>query len=441
MEQKCKIGGQSLRKPEVVNEDRISELPEPLLLQILSSVPTKTVRATSALSKSWRSLWELVPNLKFDSEFDKSEHHSFSEIVFRSLLSHKHPVLESLHLVARDESEASDVGIWIGAAFARHVRKLVLDLHNQESVSSARLPSVLWSFNSTLETLELKNLILLDIPSSVCLKSLRKLQCLLNLFDGCPGLEDLSVNRKRNTDVFYFFIEVPSLQRLTIKDSFAGEGGEGYVIFTPSLKYLNISGFELLAFCLFYDTPKLEEAKVVDISYIFNQNILSILTSAKRLTLDLSSFKNEYPTGIIFHQLVHLELSTLKQWNLLSLMLDSCPKLQTLKLIDLCRYAEKDCLVGWDWSQRKCVPDCLLFHLETFMWTVYDWEQEDEEEVAIYILKNARRLKKAFISTKPIKSKEVKKLEKRREMLNQLATEVRASMTCHLEFKCDTFFL
>lgn len=101
--------------------------------------------------------------------------------------------------------------------------------------------------------------------------------------------------------------------------------------------------------------------------------------------------------------------------------------------------AKKDCPVGWKWSHRKCVPECLLSHLETFMWKRYDWQREDEKEAVIYILKNARRLKKTFISTKPIKSKELEKLEQSREMLKELASVVRASNSCHLLCEAETY--
>jgi len=51
--------------------------------------------------------------------------------------------------------------------------------------------------------------------------------------------------------------------------------------------------------------------------------------------------------------------------------------------------------------------------------------------VATYILENARLLKKATFSTKRI---DLENLEKRREMLNELASVARASDSCHLVF-------
>lgn len=90
------------------------------------------------------------------------------------------------------------------------------------------------------------------------------------------------------------------------------------------------------------------------------------------------------------------------------------------------------------WNQPKCVPECLLLHLETFVWENYKWQREDEKEVATYILQNSRCLKKAIFSTKPIKPEKLEKLGKRREMLNELTCVVRASSnSCHLVFKSE----
>lgn len=59
-----------------MNEDRISQLPEALILEILSQLPTKDAMATSLLSKQWKSLWKMMPKLNFDSS-----DHRFDELI------------------------------------------------------------------------------------------------------------------------------------------------------------------------------------------------------------------------------------------------------------------------------------------------------------------------------------------------------------------------
>ncbi|KAL0896274.1 hypothetical protein Bca101_080235 [Brassica carinata] len=240
-----------------------------------------------------------------------------------------------------------------------------------------------------------------------------------NLLCGCPSLEDLVVQRRGNYDaVITFTIAVPSLQRLTIVDTFRGTCRRGY------------------------NAPELVEAKITGFTDInlSNENILVALTSAKRLSFDFSPFKIKCPTGITFYQLVSLELNTRKsEWpNLLAHMLDSSPHLQILKLINNA-YLYHDNKVSTfplagEWEQRpKCVPECLLFHLETLVWTGYIWDRKDDREVTTYILKSARRLKKATFYTEPIQLQNLE--EKRDEMLHELARGVRASSSCQLVFE------
>ncbi|CAA0357175.1 unnamed protein product [Arabidopsis thaliana] len=441
-------------KTDAMNEDRISDLPDALLLHILSSLPTENAIATSVLSRRWRSLWTMLPKLKFDSNFnpvfddDNIDPSVFSENVYKSLSLHKAPVLESLHLSFEGRTDSLHVGIWIATAFARGVRKLVLDSFYQEE-QTVTLPSVLFSYNDSLEILKLKCAIDLDFPSRVCLKSLRKLyldqvhfkdeESVCNLLCGCPSLQDLVVHRYSNADVATFTIASPSLQRLTIED-LRQEGGYGngsYVINAPALKYLNINGVIDIESCLIDKALELVEAKISNVSGITNENIMESLTSAKRLILHLSPLEVKFPTGKIFDQLVCLELLTYERewWNLLSIMLDSSPKLQILKLTDVYLHDNKTNPDERKWNPPKCAPECLLFHLETFLWIGYEWQRGDEKEVATYILENARRLKKATFSTKRIGREKLEDFEKRREMLNELAIVLWDSNSCHLVFE------
>ena len=64
--------------------DRLSQLPDDLLIKILSFVPTKCAVATSILSKRWLSLWTLVASLVFE-DFSEEEDEEINEIHVRSL--------------------------------------------------------------------------------------------------------------------------------------------------------------------------------------------------------------------------------------------------------------------------------------------------------------------------------------------------------------------
>ncbi|CAF2268021.1 unnamed protein product [Brassica napus] len=94
-------------------------------------------------------------------------------------------------------------------------------------------------------------------------------------------------------------------------------------------------------------------------------------------------------------------------------------------------------VLGWEWNKPKSVPECLLSHLETFVWRRYDWKGEKEEEVAIYLLKNARGLKNATFSTGPIEPGQLDKLKQRRRTRKKLDGVLKASNTCHLVFKFE----
>ncbi|XP_018478506.2 FBD-associated F-box protein At3g49020-like isoform X1 [Raphanus sativus] len=446
MEQKRKmVGGDSLRNEDAMKKDMISELPEALLVQILSSVPTKDVIATSVLSKRWRSVWKMVPKLKY---------HVSAEDAYRSLILHEAPVLESLHLLIEDKQGRFDINILIGIAFSRHVRELVVDLLYLEDQKTIKFPSY---NNNTLEVLklEVEGHVLLDFPSRVCYNALRELHLehvkfkdeasVCNLLSGCPSLQDLVVRRNSNPDVETYTIDVPSLQRLTIEDctNWADING-GYVINAPSLKCLNILSLCFIDFfCLIENAPELVEASILGIPQIENDNILASLTSAKRLYFDLP-VEIKYPTGTIFYQLVSLELRIKGRnwWNLLSFMLVSSPKLQILKLDSFGREVYP---VVCERNQPKCVPECLLLHLETLVWIGYGWKhKDDEKQVATYILKNARQLKKAtfpptYMFT-PTYNKQ-KEREERLEMLNELDSVVRASKSCHLSVLTRFYYL
>ncbi|KAL1211133.1 putative F-box/FBD/LRR-repeat protein [Cardamine amara subsp. amara] len=104
-----------------------------------------------------------------------------------------------------------------------------------------------------------------------------------------------------------------------------------------------------------------------------DDKLMGSLTPVKRLSLALyGPYKLKLPTGNILYRLVYLELYTYTPvWlNALTLMLDASPKMQVLKLIDHNSWCSGQ-YYDEEWNQPKNVPECLLLHLETFMWEGY----------------------------------------------------------------------
>lgn len=131
------------------------------------------------------------------------------------------------------------------------------------------------------------------------------------------------------------------------------------------------------------------------------------------------------PVGSIYFQLVHLEFRGCDEsWSsLLMHVLRHSPVLQTLKLVVLDNWNfERGVKVRW--YRPSCVPECLLFHLKTFEWVDYNGT-EDEKRVAVYVLKNARRLETATVFPESL-------MMNKRLVFEELEIATRGSRACEL---------
>ncbi|KAG7548443.1 F-box-like domain superfamily [Arabidopsis suecica] len=411
--------------------DRISGLPDDVVVKILSFVPTKVAVSTSILSKRWEFLWMWLPRLEFISR--KPELRDFID---RKLPLHRAPIIESLRLdLYRPFIKPEDIRRWIEIAVSRHVRELKIDYYSEnENI----FPSSLFTCKS-LVTLKLRNVTLMDIPSMVCLPSLKTLQLetvkfvdeeiLQELLSICPVLEDLLVDCEDDENMKEFTIIVPSLLSLSLyipDDWFL----DGYEIDTPSLNYLKLEDWNYLYHnSLIKNLPKLREA-YVDVRPFLLKGVIESITSVKHLTI---CSERVYGDGFVFKELEHLNLCVCREdsSNLLGQLLKDSPNLRILDISVVADHGtdERNGMVSW--NQPNFVPECLLSSLQTLKWSQYFGRPQDRD-IAVYILKNARHLEMATILADSYEH-HVPTLQ----MIKELALSPRASSKCQLVFVED----
>ncbi|XP_020885476.1 F-box/FBD/LRR-repeat protein At5g56420-like [Arabidopsis lyrata subsp. lyrata] len=327
----------------------------------------------SMLSKRWKSLWTLVPRLIFedysdeDKDAETKERHwrDLSHFVYGTLLYHKAPVLETFHLNVASDRLALEVDLWIRIAVERFVRDLKISFNYDHGL--IRLPSSFFRCE-TLETLELHRVVLLEVPSRFSFRSLRTLR--------------LRSVKYSDEELFCRIISCcPVLEDLDVESC----NNDNVATFTVNL-------LSILDYCgevsIIGNMPELVEANLQTLSR--HENVLKSLNSIRRLSLCLD-VEAQYPTGSVFFQLNH--------------------------------WMAVDRKGGW--IQPSFVPECLLLNIKTFEWRDYEG-REEEKQMAMYILKNARRLLTATIDLDSVK------LSRRLKVIEELVFASRGSRACKL---------
>ncbi|KAG9442990.1 hypothetical protein H6P81_018844 [Aristolochia fimbriata] len=141
-----------------LGEDRISELPETVLLHILSYLPTKDSIRTSLVAKRWRFLWKAVPSLNFQFSMERSSlrnpsHKNFLDFVDKVFMHRDSSALSKFcvsyfNYGAGVISFKSRFKLWTEAIARAKVKSLEL-----------RFNSPLTLQLSTMETLEMLRLV------------------------------------------------------------------------------------------------------------------------------------------------------------------------------------------------------------------------------------------------------------------------------------------
>ncbi|CAA7028990.1 unnamed protein product [Microthlaspi erraticum] len=359
-------------------EDRISALPDDLLLNILLLIPTKEAGATAILSKRWRSVWTMLPQLVYNgSDYKQGPEKKENTLWFidQSLQLHKAPVLESLVIRLGPGCSADvDVEKWVGIAAGRRVRCLNFQLRLLSE--PIVLPERLYLCN-TLVWLTLFDKILVDVPDQVCLPSLEYLyllsvvykddDSLVRLLSGCRVLKKLQSLEGS------LIIDSPSLRNISLQDSTANT-------------------------CSIVNKPPLDKA-LINVFCNLDDNFRRSLSSVTCLDLILNPGTVDCCNTSNFSQLIECRISPYGLFWLEPFMclLQNSPKLKVLLIDQVVLRHENFPLT---FNEPSCVPECLSNHLEIFEWEEYGG-RDGEKEVVRYILANSKCLKRAGISIAP----------------------------------------
>jgi hypothetical protein len=212
-------------------DDMISDLPEGILLRILSLLPTKDCIKTSVLATKWRHLWTYlsvfdfkIPNARYESD-DQNQNSVNCLLDLLGRLLRKSNCVERLcieiHGITVDANKVSSL---ISSSASKHkvqYLKLSLGAHNDVFV----LPHCFSAFES-LNELHLQLHFTLCIPSDICFPSLKKLkvsevtfaneQSVQQLFSGCPVLQELNLHNCYWENIELINVAISTLRKLII---------------------------------------------------------------------------------------------------------------------------------------------------------------------------------------------------------------------------------
>ncbi|WJX92633.1 hypothetical protein P8452_74248 [Trifolium repens] len=364
----------------IPDNSKISSLPDSILCDILSFLPTKQAVATSILSKRWIPLWLSVFTLDFDfrDEFDVLSFDTprdQSRLVYSVMLFRPDTLpIRTLRLTRSPfrREEPDDIIQLTIEAMQRRTQTLELDMsfiriHNKDFLSNIFTCR-------TLTVLKLRNLSIPedDIP---------------RINNNISQLKTLHLNDvffKTHTHLIDFLLSFPLLEDLETKD----------------VDLLGCMTFDPQAADKIKCLPNLVTAKLTN-----NKPIPLFLLSRTHTSLTIKLTRAGWVQVPIFYNLTQMEIySDFKRfshtfthqtwpnkWMWILEMLQNTPKLQHLIIHDEEIENGNDHEDEYNWEDPKIVPECLSSQLKTCLFRNYRGNK-CELQFAEYIMRSSKVL-------------------------------------------------
>ncbi|XP_057772041.1 F-box/LRR-repeat protein At3g26922-like [Salvia miltiorrhiza] len=210
---------------ELHDRDRLSELPDSLIIEILSLLDMKDVVRTSLLSQRWRNLWSTIPCLDLLEQT--------TSIISSVLAQWKGPKILKFCLSFRSLTvgPSSVIDSWLLFAIEKHVEELFLVLTNWRDRDSYCLPHDSYCLPQPLYSCSSITKLTLDHCKLRIEENVQWNQLKILKIKSLDGLSGDAINQ--------ILLGAPRLEELLLKYLNIGEN-ENFNIQSTSLKMLKI---------------------------------------------------------------------------------------------------------------------------------------------------------------------------------------------------------
>ncbi|TMW82097.1 hypothetical protein EJD97_006847 [Solanum chilense] len=244
-------------------DDRISELPDSLLLQILSLLPTEEAFTTCILSKRWQYLWTSLDSFFFSPKryWERTKgFRSFVDYVLSHSTASKFDKFE-LHCSSL-YTHKSQISRWLTFAVKKNVQHVVIYSHPPYI-----MPQTFFTCSSLITLHIAKCSLVSDIV--IAWKSLKTIKLegmavvdaeINNLLSGCPALETIvfnSVGGFRRLEINSLNVKTLILEGYCVNNS-----GHTFEICAPYLQHLELSRDFQNFWCSLVDVSSVVNAKI-----------------------------------------------------------------------------------------------------------------------------------------------------------------------------------
>ncbi|EYU41899.1 hypothetical protein MIMGU_mgv1a009068mg [Erythranthe guttata] len=258
-------------------DDRVSQLPDDILADILSRLSLKEAGRTSVLSSRWMNLWKHTNSLNFDTKRESHKHYAQRKLLKRDrrkyvkwvnsvLRSHKSTVLKEFRIrFPLNASDRNTITQWLEFALSRQVQKLELDIQNYYD------PTEEYCFPNGLLIPSSCRASKLQPPSdNICIDHH---PCMLFDFKSLKALSFKSVGVS-DGDINFFLDNCPQLEQLIVSQSKKLSKPEicGSSLKLKHLELVNCCGLESLKF-KWFDALSRRDREVKDAIKILHRHL------------------------------------------------------------------------------------------------------------------------------------------------------------------------